>query len=151
MSNEVKATAAPLYDLAKLVTEIDSWAKRHRIKRLAANDVGIALERVCDRYEAERQRDKARIAELERMLEFWKKAALLARDEFVMRGDELAAVRAELDQSYSDHRKLHDLITATDGAWELIERQHLSSTELMARSGDAATEQQEPVDNEMDN
>jgi len=59
----VSTAIAPLYDLTKLVAEVDAWAKRHRIKRLAANDMGAALEKVCDGYEAERQRDKARIAE----------------------------------------------------------------------------------------
>ena len=57
-----------LYDLSKLVETVDGWSKRHRISRDAANEMGIALERVCHRYEAELSTLRARIAELEGLL-----------------------------------------------------------------------------------
>lgn len=52
----------PLYKLSALVNTVDEWAKRHRINRQAADEVGIALERMCDFYEQERQRLYAELA-----------------------------------------------------------------------------------------
>ena len=67
MSDEKPAALEPLYNLKALVKIVDAWAKRHRIGRAASNDVGIALERVCERYEQDRQASASRIAELEAM------------------------------------------------------------------------------------
>jgi len=88
------------YNMNKMVEVVDDWAKRHRIKREAADEVGIAIERVCNYYEvrlrvAQADRDdltakldaaQARIAELEAQL-----ATASARAE-----EREAALRREL-------------------------------------------------------
>lgn len=55
----------PLYDDERIDEAVDGWAKRHRIGKVAADEVHIALERVRDIYVARIAALQAKLDKLE--------------------------------------------------------------------------------------
>lgn len=99
--SDTPVAVTPLYNIHELVATVDGWAKRHRIKRLAANEVGIALEKVCDAYEVERRQLSATIAtQAARIAALEQEVVSLCGDDWGKTVDYLMAHAPEPEPSY---------------------------------------------------